>query len=201
MLTCRHVTQRKRDYLQFFKCNKWLLDSCTWYVSLSSNSLEIQINILRPVYSMLDLKIHQINKQSVYTFNPLNSVFNFKYSVKIWSCSNLASIGDKMSWDTSPKTGLFYVLLTLWLLSALLAALPNKVYILSQKRFRKAPYFVKWHFMLLIWSCLSFDSISIAFSPFWTNFLAIFFAVLMITFKNGVRHEWRWSNYIRSTVF
>ena len=29
--------------------------------------------------------------------NPLNSVFNFKYSVKIWSCSNLASIGDKMS--------------------------------------------------------------------------------------------------------
>jgi len=49
-------------------------------------------------------------------------------------------------------------LLTLWLLSALLRALPNKVYILSQNRLQKAPHFVKWHFMFLIWSCLSYDS-------------------------------------------
>ena len=64
--------------------------------------------------------------------------------------------------------------LTLWLLGALFGALPNKVYILSHKRLRKAPYFVKWHFMILIWSCLSCYSISIGFSLFWTNFLAVF---------------------------
>ena len=30
---------------------------------------------------MVDGKIHQLNHQSVYTFNPLNSMFNFKHSV------------------------------------------------------------------------------------------------------------------------
>ena len=44
---------------------------------------------------MVDGKIHQLNHQSVYTFNPLNSVFNFKHFVKIWSCSNLACIADE----------------------------------------------------------------------------------------------------------
>ena len=84
------------------------------------------------------------------------------------------------AWNASPpqhcpKVGChFSTTLTLWLLSALFGALPNKVHILSQKRLRKAPYFVKWHFMILIWSCLWYYSISIGFSPFSTNFLAIF---------------------------
>ena len=72
-----------------------------------------------------------------------------------------------------PKTGNCSSL-TLWLLSALFGALPNKVYTLSQKSLRKAPSFVKWHFMILIWSCLSYYPISVGFSPFWTSFLAIF---------------------------
>ena len=44
---------------------------------------------------MVDSKIHQINHHSVYTFNPLNSTFNFKCFFKIWSCSNLACAADE----------------------------------------------------------------------------------------------------------
>ena len=52
---------------------------------------------------MVDSKIHQINHHSVYTFNPLNSMFSFRYFFKIWSCSNLACIADETKLWLSPS--------------------------------------------------------------------------------------------------
>ena len=52
---------------------------------------------------MVDSKIHQINHHSVYTFNPLNSVFSFKYFFKIWSCSNIACVAHETKLWLSPS--------------------------------------------------------------------------------------------------
>ena len=139
----------------------------------------------------LQIKFTRGNKIIQYylvCFYVLNEIFFRKFVDMLW---------PKIFMDQK-----FFNPLTLtWILSALLRALPNKVYILSQKRLRKAPYFVKWHFMFLIWTCLSYDSFQSVFRHFGLTFWQYFLAVLMITFKNGIRHEWSWSNYIRSTGF
>ena len=66
---------------------------------------------------------------------------------------------------------------TLGLLSLLLRALPNKMYILSQKRLHKAPYFVKWPLCFLYevaYCMIQFQSVFHHFGlTFWQYFLTV----------------------------
>ena len=76
-------------------------------------------------------------------------------------------------------------------------ALPNEVYILSQKRPRKANDTLCGLYEV-VYCMIQCQSV---FRPFGLTFWQYFLVVLMITFKNGIRHKWGWSKYIRSTGF
>ena len=78
--------------------------------------------------------------------------------------------------------------LTPWLL---LRALSNKVYILSQRRLHILSNDTLCSLYEVVYPMIQFHSFFLHFGlTFWQYFLA----VLMITFKNGVRHELGWSN-------
>ena len=106
-------------------------------------------------------ELYRINlKEEIKSFNITLSVLMFL--MRSFSENSYTCFDPKFSWIKN--------FLTLWLLSALLHALPNKVYILSQERLWKAPYFVKWHFMSLIWRCLSYDPFQSVFRHFGLTF-------------------------------
>ena len=78
--------------------------------------------------------------------------------------------------------------LTLWLL---LRALSNKVYILSQRRLHILSNDTLCSLYEVVYRMIQFHSFFLHFGlTIWQYFLD----VLMITFKNGVRHELGWSN-------
>ena len=200
---CRELVGGNWCKIAFYSKLKWAFKSIAFLTPYATCKQSDQIHALNDVLiSLLQVaslpenqmtgELYRINlKEEIKSFNITLSVFVFlmkSFSENSYTCCDR-------------RFSCIKIFLTLWLLSALLRTLPNKVYILSKKRLRKAPYIVKWHFMFLIWSCLSYDPFQSVFRHFGLTFSQYFLAVLMITFENGVRHEWSWSNYIRSTGF
>ena len=65
---------------------------------------------------VLSFDFHSFLKKDIPDVIPISTFVHFSLVVislkhRANSCS-IATIGNKMSWDTSPKTGIFYVLLT-----------------------------------------------------------------------------------------
>ena len=65
---------------------------------------------------VLSFDFHSFLKKHIPDVIPISTFVHFSLVVISLkhraNRGSIATIGDKMSWDTSPKTGLFYVLLT-----------------------------------------------------------------------------------------